>query len=383
MASKYEKSIPRVKLEAPGDLRMPSLEYTDRWHETVKNIPVPYDGKSPTKATLLRISPKETINKMDESSIAALSKAADDTSTFYIKKYEGRLSKYPDKKKRAEELLGWAKFYLSEASKLERSWRKGFSAKSQEFQKEDFGQTMPWPLNVTWQKLNNGHCVQKGYGYKGKNKFDPSCPTRLEHIGHDADAKVLKNLLEAAARSIHGSREIAVLTHTYDVNKGKSRTKKVGGTRAAEREGPKTSSAASRASKEILLPPVGTPEIKNYALGKVNISGLPIGTGGGPVMDATFELKDEETGETGEDTLEDEDLIEDDDFQLSVMDEEVLEDPEELIDESDDPESDGAGYPDEDTEDSGPSKMIAKSRGNLIWIGAAAAVGILLLTSKK
>jgi len=195
--SKRKKSVPRVRLDVGPQLRVPKLQYTDRWYETIKNIPVPYGGKSPHKATLLAIISKSDLNRMDESTLNQLTKRADDTVKFYLNKYSKELARQPDKKERAEELLERARFYLAEARKLERSWRNGFYATG-------FGDTQPWPLHISWSKLHNGHCKLKGYGYKGKNVFDPSCPTKKEHEGHDADVAVLERRRRGLGRVRRG-----------------------------------------------------------------------------------------------------------------------------------------------------------------------------------
>ena len=389
--SKRKKSVPRVRLDVGPQLRVPKLQYTDRWYETIKNIPVPYGGKSPHKATLLAIISKSDLNRMDESTLNQLTKRADDTVKFYLNKYSKELARQPDKKERAEELLERARFYLAEARKLERSWRNGFYATG-------FGDTQPWPLHISWSKLHNGHCKLKGYGYKGKNVFDPSCPTKKEHEGHDADVAVLERLLLAAAKCIAGSREIATLTHIYEVNKVEARTHS-GGPKTRSGSGtPGTTSPGARA-KATLDPVVPTITAKTATFptitakaatfpraGITSATGPSLTAGVGEGASSTAVPLDEE--EPLEDELLEEETVDD----AMVEDELGAEEPDELADDSEEPDelADESEEPDELADESGepsgeeqeaPAKKAGASTGLLI--AGVAVVGGLLLFGKK
>lgn len=361
------KSIPRVQLEVGDQLRVPKLQYTDRWHENVKNIPVPYNGKSPHKANLIQLVPKSKVLAMDEAAVNLLSKKVDDVQKLYINRYKAQLNRQPDKLKRAQDLLDRADYYLSQARKLERSWRNGFDALGH-------GDTYPWPLSIPWAKLHNGHCKIKGYGYKGKNKFDPGCPTKKEHIGHDADAEILERLLLAATKCIAGAREIAELTYVYEINKDEIRApRKKTKTRSGGGEGPSTSSASSKAKGKLL--PIIDAQIGTIGPSLTPITATPMtatGTTGVPDTGYTASIDTGDTSELGEaDGLEDELMDEDEILDDAMVDEELgAEDPEELADE-------------EDEDDSKPAKSESKGMGTGIILAGAAVIGGLLLFGKK
>jgi hypothetical protein len=360
--SKRKKSVPRVQLDVGSQLRVPKLQYTDRWHETIRDIPVPYNGKSPHKATLHAIISKSDLNQMDEATINALTKKADDTVKFYLDKYSKELARQPDKKKRAEALVERARFYLAEARKLERSWRKGFYAVG-------FGDTQPWPLHIPWSKLHNGHCKIKGYGYKGKNVFDPSCPTKKEHEGHDADAAILERLLLAAAKCLSGAREVATLTYIYEVNKVEARTHS-GGPRTRSggyTPGATSESARKKATLDPMLPTITVRKATLPTITTATATGPSIGTATGPTLQAGVGGQEEPLTSQ---PLEDE-ALEDEVLDDEMIDEELgAEEPEELADERGEPEVDAK-----------PDKKAGASTGLLI--AGAAVVGGLLLFGRK
>lgn len=356
--SSRASSIPRVTLEVGSELKVPKLKYTDRWHENVKNIPVPYNGKSPHKANLIQLVSKSDVMAMDEAAINLLTKKVADVQKQYLKQYSAKLQRQPEKLQRAEELLDRAEFYLGQARKLERSWRNGFDAPGHE-------DTYPWPLSISWNKLHNGHCKTKGYGYKGKNKFDPSCPTKNEHLGHDADAELLERLLLAATKCIAGAREIAALTYVYEANKDEalgpraSTTTKSGGN-----EAPSTSTAASKAKAKI-VPVITTADIKSATLPTFTPMTSTPTTGVTASIDTTSSITDAggiDSGNLEDDLMDEEEILDE-----GMLDDELGE-PEELADE-------------EGEYDSKPEKSKGGMGAGVILAGAA-VVGLLIFGKK-